>query len=131
MNNPRETAPLRLTKTNIYRISVIILALLLACSVRAEAHGNNHLDGLLLGAGGGAIVGQILTHSAEGVLVGSVIGTTLGLLIGAENNHLVVINPPRIIRYSNHREPRYDRRDHGDHHRNDWRGHNARERQRR
>ncbi len=75
----------------------------------AEAHHNDGLKGLVIGGVGGAAIGHVITGTQEGMIFGSFLGGTIGMLIDAENDrHNVVIIKDR------HR-----------HHR-DWRGHSYR-----
>ncbi|MEN8143128.1 MAG: hypothetical protein ABFQ82_05975 [Thermodesulfobacteriota bacterium] len=110
---------------------VIGLALVMTTVTTAEARHNNGLEGLLLGSGAGAIIGQAIDRSPEGVIVGSVIGGTLGLLIdlGSDRDHVVVIDNHRHHRpraawvYSSHWDRRRDRWEHRKHRRHErrWR----------
>lgn len=61
-----------------------------AMTVQAEAQ-DRGISGLLLGAGGGAVVGQAIGRDAEGTLIGTVVGGVLGYMAGnemdKESNH--------------------------------------------
>ncbi len=115
---------------------IITLALVLTTLGTANARHNDGLEGLLLGAGSGAIIGQVIGRDAEGALVGSVIGGTIGLMIGLDRDHGVVVDRPRHVpqvrivynnrwddrhnRWENRRHRRYDRH-RGRNHRRHWR----------
>ena len=110
---------------------VIGLAIVMTTLGTAEARHRDGLEGLLLGSGAGAIIGQTIGRSPEGVIVGSVIGGTIGMLIdiSSDRDHLVVINNHRHHHprpgwvYSSHRDRRHDRWDHRKHRRHErrWR----------
>ncbi|MBU0481650.1 MAG: glycine zipper family protein [Proteobacteria bacterium] len=103
---------------------IITLALVLSTSSFAHARHRDGLEGLLIGAGSGAVIGQVIGRDAEGMIVGSVIGGTLGLMLGMDREPAVVYGSPRHARqvravYEN----RWDR-----HHRWDNRGPHRHER---
>jgi hypothetical protein len=100
------------------RLSIIafVSALMMTSVGPATAHQNNGVEGLLLGGAGGAILGQAIARNPEGVIVGSLIGGTLGMLvdIGSVRDRVVVIDrphyPPRVGYVSgNHRDYRQDK----------------------
>lgn len=93
----------------------IALALMLGSVGTGAAHQGVGVNGLLLGGAGGAIVGQAIAGNPEGVLVGSILGGTLGMLIdiGSARDHLVVVEQPRLPRrtrvvYREHRDYRHE-----------------------
>ncbi|MCG6929430.1 MAG: glycine zipper 2TM domain-containing protein [Desulfofustis sp.] len=67
-------------------IIAIVLALTAATSARAERviTINNGIGGLLLGAGGGAIAGQMIGRNTESTLIGTAVGTMVGYMVGNE-----------------------------------------------
>lgn len=120
----------------------IITSVWVIVTVGTASAGRNHTaGGLLVGAGGGAVVGHAISGGVEGVIVGSVVGGTLGLLIGGEldRNHAVVVHRPvmlprisvytayrdrqpkrwrrKALRREHRRHERFERRHHGDHRR--------------
>lgn len=118
---------------------IIALVLVMAGGGTAVAHRSDGLEGLLLGGASGALVGQAIGRNPEAVIVGSVIGSTLGLLIdlGSSRHHAVVIDRPRQLPragfvYSSsrqHRPDRWDRREYRRHDRR-WRQHDRRDHRR-
>lgn len=68
------------------------MCIVLASLGIATAHPNDGLEGLLIGGAGGAVVGHIVTGTPEGIIVGSLLGSTIGMLIDAGNDrHGVVL----------------------------------------
>ncbi len=45
---------------------------------------NNGLNGLLIGAGSGAIIGQAIGHNTGGTLIGTAVGSMFGYMFGNE-----------------------------------------------
>lgn len=117
----------------IQKLSPIVMGLAMAMITvtTAEARHSNGLDGLLLGSAGGAIIGQAIGRSPEGIRPGSVIGGTLGMLIDLDSgrNHVVVVDNHRHHRprtgwvYSSPRDRQHDRWEHRKHRRHErrWR----------
>jgi len=70
------------------RLKMAVAAAVLAGTVvtgNAMA-GSNGIDGLLLGAGGGALVGQAIGRDTEGTLIGTAVGGMLGYIAGNERD---------------------------------------------
>ena len=59
------------------------IALSLSLADQAKADGNG-VNGLLLGAGGGALVGQAVARNTKGTLIGAAVGTVIGYALGNE-----------------------------------------------
>ena len=102
-----------------FSIFAFALALMMTTVGTATAHQGDGIEGLLLGGAGGAIVGQAIARNPQGVIVGSLIGGTLGVLIdiGSARDRVVVVDrphyPPRVGYVSgNHRDFRRDNRAH-------------------
>ncbi len=103
------------------KLSAIVIALAMSVTTvgPAAARQSNGITGVLLGGAGGAIVGQAITGNPRGVIAGSIIGSTLGMLIdvGSPRDRLVVIDRPRHLPRAgyvsgNHRGHRRDRWEH-------------------
>jgi len=62
-------------------LAVITIAFGLNCTSHAAAESNG-LNGMLLGAGGGALVGQAIGRDTKGTLIGTAVGSVLGYAIG-------------------------------------------------
>ena len=62
----------------------LLVFMIIGCldnDTKAQDHGVN---GLLLGAGGGALVGQAVGRDTEGTLIGTAVGGMLGYMVGNE-----------------------------------------------
>lgn len=76
------------------RLRIIAMALILSgsCITSVQA-GNTAVNGLLLGAGSGALIGQAAGRNTESTLVGTAVGGVVGYIIGSElegNGRVVV-----------------------------------------
>lgn len=112
---------MKLVQVAATAITLLVLLFSNACASHRQ------LDGLLIGGGTGAILGQAIGHDAESTIVGATVGGVVGLMIGSEldSHHRVVYHHPvhrrpvitHVIRQHNYRDrhrtyskPRYDRR---------------------
>jgi len=103
---------------------VVVIALMVG-EVRAADRG---IDGLLLGAGGGALVGQAIGRDKEATLIGTAVGGMLGYVMGNEmdkaggDGGYVVTQvgfhlppppplPPVVFSFSHHEGDRHHYRD--------------------
>ena len=67
------------------RTQMIMLTLLLSFAVTSSAcAGDRAVNGLLIGAGSGAILGQVAGQNTESVLIGTAIGGVVGYAIGSD-----------------------------------------------
>ena len=96
---------------------------LAATNVHAE---QNSIGGLLIGAGGGALMGQAIGQDTESTLIGTAVGSVVGYIIGNEmekkpavhNRHYhphshTVVHRPRPVRPTvSHRKPVVHREKH-------------------
>jgi len=98
-------------------VTALTLAIFLSTGGMATAHQSIGVNGLLLGGAGGAIVGQAIAGNTEGVIVGSLIGGTLGMLIDIDSARprVVVVDQPH---YPSH--VGYAYRIHRDHRHEQW-----------
>ncbi len=62
-------------------LSAVLLTGALTGQAMAQDHG---INGLLLGAGSGALVGQAIGRDTEGTLIGTAVGGVLGYVVGNE-----------------------------------------------
>lgn len=62
----------------------IITALLIATTTQELKAEERGMNGLLLGAGSGALVGQAIGRDAEATLIGTAVGGVLGYMVGNE-----------------------------------------------
>lgn len=76
---------MRTVKSVISAIQSVILAIVLAGSMAVQADARDQgINGLLLGAGGGALAGQAIGRDTEGTLVGAAVGGMVGYMVGNE-----------------------------------------------
>ena len=69
-------------------LSLALFTLLLAFSLTASAQaGQRQVNGALIGAGGGALLGQAIGHNTRSTVVGSAVGSVVGFIIGNEIAH--------------------------------------------
>lgn len=83
----------------IQTMKLAIVAVLMIGSTAMEATaGDQGINGLLMGAGGGALVGQAIGRDTEGTLIGTAVGGVLGYMVGNEmekDRYGTVYGPPR------------------------------------
>lgn len=65
-------------------LGATILMVSLAGPLSARADHTNGINGLIFGAGGGAIAGQAIGRNTEATLIGTAVGSLLGYVIGNE-----------------------------------------------
>jgi len=69
------------------KVSIAAAILLLSVSLFQSAEANDRgLNGLLIGGGSGAIVGQAIGRNTEATIIGATVGGVLGLLVGSDIN---------------------------------------------
>ncbi len=62
-----------------------IVAIILAASMAVQAEARDQgINGLLVGAGGGALAGQAIGRDTEGTLIGAAVGGMVGYMVGNE-----------------------------------------------
>lgn len=66
--------------------AVIVLGATTVAALADSCSGHNHTTGTVLGAGGGAIIGGVATHSAVGAVGGAVLGGLAGNAIARSND---------------------------------------------
>jgi len=71
-------------------LTALILALLLVMTTTISQARENAMNGLLLGAGGGALIGQAIGRNTEATLIGTAVGSMLGYIVGNENDKYAV-----------------------------------------
>jgi hypothetical protein len=89
--------------------AVIVLGATTVAAMADSCSGHDHTTGTVLGAGGGAIIGGVATHSAVGAVGGAVLGGLAGNAIARSNDC--------NRHYSHHR-----RHHHHHHYHNDYPG---------
>lgn len=94
-------------------LGATILMVSLTGALNARADHNNGINGLIFGAGGGAIAGQAIGRNTEATLIGTAVGSLLGYVIGNEidkgggYHRQVVYNSPPPITYRQQRVVRH------------------------
>lgn len=66
-----------------YAIILLAVSLMIGWFNQVEAQ-ENGMNGLLLGAGSGALIGQAIGRNTEATLIGTAVGTMLGYIAGNE-----------------------------------------------
>jgi len=66
--------------------AVIVLGATTVAALADSCSGHDHTTGTVLGAGGGAIIGGVATHSAIGAVGGAVLGGLAGNAIARSND---------------------------------------------
>ena len=66
--------------------AAIVLGATTVAAMADACSGHNHTTGTVLGAGGGAIIGGVATHSAVGAVGGAVLGGLAGNAISRSND---------------------------------------------
>ena len=65
---------------------ILIGALSIASAITAQAsdHRHNDIRGVVVGAGGGALLGQAIGRNTQSTVMGTAIGSVVGYLVGSE-----------------------------------------------
>lgn len=73
-------------KKSIIAASISLAIVIGAASAQADQYLriNKGISGLLLGAGGGALAGQVIGRNTESTLIGTAVGTMVGYMVGNE-----------------------------------------------
>lgn len=113
----------------IRTMKLAIVAVLVIGSMAMEARAQDSgINGLLMGAGGGALVGQAIGRDTKGTLIGTAVGGMLGYMVGNEMDRdrygrvygsaqpAVYLPPPPTVVFA-HRSDYRDRRDYRHHYR--------------
>jgi hypothetical protein len=96
------------------RILVPLMAIILLGIFFTNAKaGNRSVNGLLLGGGTGAIVGQAIGHNTESTIIGATVGGVVGFVIGSEmDRHRTTVHHYSQPAYSHQRSNYYRERPH-------------------
>lgn len=89
--------------------AAIVLGATTVAALADSCSGHDHTTGTVLGAGGGAIIGGVATHSVVGAVGGAVLGGVAGNAIARSNDC------NRHHRYRHHHHHHHDY-DHDGHH---------------
>lgn len=68
------------------KLTVLITGLSLLLTTSIGQARENGIDGLILGAGGGALIGQAIGRNTEATLIGTAVGSMLGYIVGNEQD---------------------------------------------
>jgi outer membrane lipoprotein SlyB len=71
-------------------LAIVAAGAMLAMAPGAAQASDRGVNGLILGAGGGAILGQAIGRDTEGTLIGSAVGGVLGYIIGNETGQQTI-----------------------------------------
>jgi len=87
---------------------ILIVSLSIASAVTAQASDHNHNDirGVIVGAGGGALLGQVIGRNTQSTVVGTAIGSVVGYLVGNEMDKREVYSTNVV--YREHQPVRYE-----------------------
>lgn len=85
---------------------IIVLGATTVAATADSCSGHDHSTGTLLGAGGGAVLGGVATHSAVGAVGGAVLGGLAGNAIARNND--CNRHDRRGYRRHHHQYPRHD-----------------------
>lgn len=103
--------------TNTIILSIVILLL----SFSTSFGGDRAVNGMIIGGGSGALIGQAIGHNSESTIMGAAVGGILGFIIGSNTQPPVHngYNPPPIRPYNRyhrpHHHPRIVRKKHRNH----------------
>lgn len=83
-------------KTKIITTLVVLVSLLTVSGVSFA--GDKGVNGLLFGAGSGALIGQAIGRNTEATLLGTAVGGVLGYIIGNERGKggYAAVHPVRV-----------------------------------
>ena len=79
------------------KFALLLSIVLLSVVGQAQAR-DNGLNGLLFGAGSGAIIGQAIGHNTGGTLIGTAVGSMFGYMLGNEMDKNGVVRQRTIYR---------------------------------
>ena len=65
-------------------ILIGIISIASAITAQASDHRHNDIRGVIVGAGGGALLGQAIGRNTQSTVVGTAIGSVVGYLVGSE-----------------------------------------------
>lgn len=103
------------------RTRIAILAIVISgLGLNSAQAGEKALNGMLIGAGSGAVLGQAIGRDTESTIAGTVVGSITGLVIGSSLDHgktqyahrrppvkHVYYPPPRYKHKAKHHRPHY------------------------
>ncbi len=65
-------------------ILITIISIASAVTAQASDHRHNDIRGVIVGAGGGALLGQAIGRNTKATVVGTAIGSIVGYIVGSE-----------------------------------------------
>lgn len=85
------------------RLLVIACVVLLSATINSNAQAeHNTTNGVIIGAGSGAILGQAIGRDTEATLIGTAVGGLFGYMIGNEMDH----QGQRVVHHRTYQPPR-------------------------
>lgn len=85
-------------------IAKVVIAVVAFFTVATGAQASDRgIDGLIIGSGAGAIMGQTIGRNAEATILGATVGGILGAVIGAESAH----HPKTVVVHERPYRPQY------------------------
>ncbi|MEE4166967.1 MAG: glycine zipper 2TM domain-containing protein [Desulfocapsaceae bacterium] len=63
---------------------ITIISITFAVNAQASDHRHNDIRGVIVGAGGGALLGQAIGRNTQATVVGTAIGSIVGYIVGSE-----------------------------------------------
>lgn len=101
--------------------SITLLSTVIFLFSFSTSYGDNRaVNGMIIGGGSGALIGQAIGHNSEATIIGAAVGSVVGLIIGS-NTHSPVQTyhrpPPTrpYIREYHHHHPRVVKKRHRHH----------------
>ncbi len=91
-------------------ILIGIISIASAITAQASDHRHNDIRGVIVGAGGGALLGQAIGRNTQSTVVGTAIGSVVGYLVGSEMDrksgysNKVIYHREQPVRYEYRRE---------------------------
>lgn len=104
-------------KTLLLTFGIVFSLFTTACA------GDRALNGLIIGSGGGALVGQAIGQDSESTIIGAAVGGILGYMVANDRyypvHHRYSYAPPRAYgkHYKRNYHPRINKRIHNGYHR--------------
>jgi hypothetical protein len=85
----------------------LVITLFLIVSLANTASANDRgVNGLIIGGGAGAIMGQAVGRNVESTIIGATVGGIIGAVIGAESSHRyqerIIVHKPSRRQYNRH-----------------------------
>lgn len=98
----------------LFKITITVSLILSLCNI-ASAN-DRGVNGLIIGGGAGAIMGQAVGRNVESTIIGATVGGIIGAVIGAESSHhrskrIIIQERPHYRNQGRHHQ-NYSQRNH-------------------